>query len=223
MQSYFAVKQPDETVVPSKEQPSAENAPSPLPGRRRNPPVIPTPIKALMNRDNEVNAKFVFENPPVYSELNKSREINAMWKHYTHQLKKLRAPLPLSEVQYIQTRATAQGPVAGKTEKQIKLEEEMKQARFRSGRFQGAFRKMSPRFMRRRYQRLLKEYIPMISQGEGGKWNVEQAQLTSVNPFPVVQARHLNGHIINGVAVGGVDAKGAYINPPVKEHRVRRK
>ena len=81
-----------------------------------------------MKRDNEVKPKFLFENPPVYSELNKSREINAMWKHYTHQLKKLRAPLPLSEVRYLQTQATAQGAGSGKTEKRIKLEEEMKQA-----------------------------------------------------------------------------------------------
>ena len=185
--------------------------------------MIPAPIEALMKRDNEVNPKFVFENPPVYSELNKSREINAMWKHYAHQLKKLRAPLPLSEVQHLQTQATAQGPVPGKTEKQIKLEEEMKQARFKSGRFQGAFHRMSARFLRRRYQSLLKEYIPMISQGEGGKWNVEQAQLPSVNPFPLVQPRHMNGRIMkNGTKVGEVDAKGAYINPPAMASRVRK-
>lgn len=217
MQPYFAIKQPNETTVSSNEQLPSEHASIPPPSHRRNPPVIPAPIKALMNRDNEVNAKFVFENPPVYAKLNKSREINAIRKHYARQLKKLRAPLPLSEVQHIQTCSIAQGPVPGKTEKQIKLEEEMKQARFRSGRFQGAFHKMSPRFLRRRYQTLLKEYIPMISQGEDGKWHVEQAQLPSANPFPMVQGRHLYGHVINGIKVGGVDAKGAYIKPAVKE------
>jgi hypothetical protein len=221
-QPYFAVKSPSEGVNPSREQSSSENAPIP-PNRRRNPPVIPAPIKALMNWDNEVDTKFVFKNPPVYSELNKSREINAMSKHYTHQLKKLRAPLPLSEVLHIQTCASSQGPVPGKTEKQIKLEKQMKEARFRSGRFQGAFHKMSARFLRRRYQSLLKEYIPMISEEEGGKWHVKQAQLPSVNPFPVVQPRHMNGHIINGIKIGGVDAKGAYIDPSAKEYRVRKK
>lgn len=185
--------------------------------------MIPPPIKALMNRDPEVNETFVFNNPDIYKS-NKMREINARWKHYSTQLKNLRAPLRQSEVEHIQTLANKHGSLTPKTKMQIDLENEMKGKRASTGMYQGKYSRITPRFLRRRYQSLIKGYIPVISQTEGGKWHVEAAQLpSSTIKIPPVEPRHMYGYVMScGTKVGEVDTKGAFINTPSKQYHEKK-
>jgi hypothetical protein len=168
-----------------------------------------------MKQDPDVK-KFVFRNPPVYKPIPKARLSRAMWKHYSAQKKVLRAPLSQSEVEQLQELATSRAPAPPKSELQRKLEKELQEKRSKSGRYQGKFCRMSSRFLRRRYQKLLKEYIPMISQQEGGKWHVEQAEFSdSKRKLPMVDPRHMDGYVLTcGTKAGAVDANGVFINPP---------
>ena len=177
------------SAVPEKQKNLAPLKP------RRQAPMIPAPIKALMKHDSNVNEKLVLANPAVYSKTAKSREINAMQKHYSAQLEKLRAPLRLVEVQQIQALASRHGPIPPRTSKIEELDKKLTQTRLATGRFQGNFHRITPRFLRRRYQNLIKGYIPMISQAEGGAWKVELARLPeSVGPkIPQVHPRHMHG------------------------------
>jgi hypothetical protein len=178
---------------------------------RSAPPAIPKPIKLLMNKDPNVNPKFVVPNPPVYTTMSKKREVKAMWRHYSKEKKALRAPLPLAEVDYLKAFAMRTGPPLPKTAMQSQLEEQFKLNRALTGRFQGRYHVLSARFLRRRYQKLLAEYIPVITE-ENGEWRVDQVVPPSTQ-LPRVNKRHLGGYTLScGAKIEEVDTNGAFIN-----------
>lgn len=190
----------------------AKNEPL-IPGQPRSaPPAIPAPILALMKQDPDVK-EFVFKNPPVYKPTPKARLARAMWKHYSAQKKDIRAPLSKAEVEQLQELAVSRAPAPPKSEFQRKLEVELQDNRSKSGRYQGKFCTMSSRFLRRRYQMLLKEYIPILSQGEGEKWRVEKVKLPDLKrKQPTVDPRHMDGYVLAcGTKVGAVDVNGRFI------------
>jgi hypothetical protein len=177
--------------------------------------VPPDPISKLMRHDPDVISSFRFDNPPVFKALSKRRLANAQWKHYSKQQHFLRAPLPKHEVKHLQERATSTDWRLVDKEMKIKMENKLNELRNKTGRYQGKFSSMSPRFMRRRYQLLLNQYIPTISK-ENDTWKVEPVSMKK--NFAPVQSEHMRGFTLaDGRAVGKVDENGRFIEPPVQK------
>lgn len=193
-----------------------------LPQDRSQPPKIPEPIWELMKRDPDVKHQFVMDNPPVYTKLSKKRETNQKWRHYMRQQQKLRAPLPLREVQHLQHLAQNATFNKKRTEYQLKWEKEAHEKRRATGKFQGFFHAMSSRFLRRRYQLMLNEYIPMITRDEEGKgWKIQQALNPVGDNYPPIPERHLQAFKMGvGVDRGRVDSNGAFVQPSATERSI---
>jgi hypothetical protein len=163
-----------------------------------------------MAADPEVKHKFVMDNPPYYKPLAKTREANARWRHYAKQKRKLRAPFLQKELEYAQRIANGEiriEPMQPKIREQ--LEEEMTAKRAQTGRYQGKFRTVSSRFIRRRYQALLSDYVPTISDTDG-KWSVTQVHRSA--KYPQLDPSHRAGYLrSDGSSISGVDENGAII------------
>jgi len=173
-----------------------------------------------MKRDPEVKHKFEIDNPPVYKKMSKKREVNQMWRHYMRQQQKLRAPLPLNEVQHLQHLARTATSSNKRTEFQLKWEKEAHEKRRVTGRFEGTFHVMSSRFLRRRYRLMLdREYIPIITRDEESDlWNIEEAVNPIKDNYPPIPKRHLKAFKFGlNVEGGSVDSKGAFIKSSSKE------
>lgn len=177
---------------------------------RSAPPAIPPPIQALMNRDPNVKTKFEMDNPPVYKSLSKRREVNAMWKFYSKQRKNLRAPLPKAEIETLRGLANDVTIKLPQSDNRQKLLEELAGERSRTGNYQGKPTGLRPRFLRRRYQSLLKEHIPMISY-HNENWLVETIP-GSKQKYPPLDPKHTDRlALLNGMKVQGVNSKGEFI------------
>jgi len=201
-------------LKPFYDEPAAPTEPF-IPGERRTaPPAIPASIYALMKADPNVNPEFELPNPPVYKPFAKRREVNAIWRHYAVMREALRAPLPKNELQQLHKLATktTYHPTPAEWSFRAKVEAELHERRLTTGRYQGNFRRMSPRFMRRRYQRLIDDYIPVIS-GKEGAWKVEKGSgRVESDGFPLLDKRYLSGFKLpDGTKVGEVDKKGVFI------------
>jgi hypothetical protein len=168
-----------------------------------------------MRADPDVNPEFEMPNPPVYKPLAKRREVNAIWKHYSEMRQALRAPLPKKELQQLRKLATktTYRPTPAEWSFRAKVEAELNERRLTTGRYQGNFHRMSPRFIRRRYQRLIDDYIPVIC-GKEGDWKVEKGSgRVQSDGFPLLDKRYLSGFKLpDGTKVGEVDNKGAFIS-----------
>jgi hypothetical protein len=150
------------------------------------------------------------DNPPVYKPLSKRREVNAMWKHYSQQRKALRAPLPRAEVEQLQALANGVGLTPPNAEIRRKLQEEYDLARSSTGKYQGRPTGLTPRFLRRRYKKLIEGYIPVISE-ENGKWRVDSAS-DSMRKYPSLAPKHMAGFTLSdGTKIQAVDSKGGFI------------
>ena len=185
-----------------------------IPGVPRSaPPSVPPPIEVLMRRDPNINPNFVMDNAPVYKPLSKRRQVNAMWRHYSFNKRKLSAPLEPSEIQKLEEFATSSAKAPRKTDFHVKLENELRRKRCLTGKFQGRFHRMSSRFLRRRYQHLLaSQNIPVISESEGS-WRVTQGpKRLDIDKFPRLDPQFLEGYTLPcGTKVGQVDEKGAFV------------
>ena len=177
---------------------------------RSAPPAIPPPIQALMNRDPNVKTKFEMDNPAVYKPLSKRREVNAMWKFYSKQRKNLRAPLPKAEIETLRGLANDVPIKLPQSDNRLKLLEEYARERASTGKYRGKPTGLRPRFLRRRYQSLLKEHIPMISN-ENDSWLVEIIT-GSKQKYPPLDAKHTDGlTLFNGIKMQAVNSKGEFI------------
>jgi hypothetical protein len=179
---------------------------------RSAPPAIPPPIQALMHRDPDVDTKFEIQNPPIYKKLSKRREVNALWKHYSKQRKFLRAPLEKAEIETLRAWANGAKINLPQSDNRQKLLEEFAFKRASTGKFHGKPSGLKPRFLRRRYQKLLKEYIPMISN-ENGNWRVDVVS-HPMQKYPSLDPKYMEGlTLFNGMKVQAVDSKGKFIRP----------
>lgn len=166
-----------------------------------------------MKKDPGVTVDFKFHNPPVFKKLSKRRLANALWKHYSDQKSRLTAPLPKHEVEHLRDRANSTDWRLVDKDMKSKMTKKLNELRNKTGRYHGKFSSMSPRLMRRRYQMLLKEYIPMISK-EKENWKVEQAGIMKGSFLPV-QSGHMKGFTsAEGRVVGQVDENGRFIDSP---------
>jgi hypothetical protein len=168
-----------------------------------------------MTADPNVNPEFKMPNPPIYKALSKRREVNAIWRHYAEMRTALRAPLPKNEMQQLRNLAknTTYRPTPEESSFRAKLEAELNERRLTTGRYLGNFHRLSPRFIRRRYQRLIDDYIPIIS-GKEGDWKVKKGSgRVQGDGLPLLDKRYLSGFKLpDGKKVGEVDHKGAFID-----------
>lgn len=167
-----------------------------------------------MALDPKVDLKFTMPNPPVYKPLSLRREANARKRHYQKQRLALRAPLPLHEVEYIQNAAAGEISPPEKTEMQIEMERERNVKRQVATRYLGRYHRMTRRFLKRRYQSLLADYIPVIISTEEGKFHVERAKpLPEQKKFSAVTKVHRGGYSLTcGMKVPPVDENGVSID-----------
>lgn len=161
-----------------------------------------------MENDLRIKQKFVVDNPPGYREISKRRLVNQMWKFYSLQKKNLKAPLPQDEIDQIKALADRYIAASPKTPFQMKLEAELKERRLQTGKYLGRYNRISPRFMRRRYQTILSGHIPAISEIEG-KWIVTTTRVHKAPHLPVVGRQHMGGYKLPDGTMGGeVDQNG---------------
>lgn len=176
-------------------------------------PAIPPPIRALMNRDPNVKTKFEMDNPPVYKPLSKRREVNAMWQFYSEQRKALQAPLQKAELEALRALTNGARLKPPQPDVRHKLQEKFPLERSHTGKYRGRPTALKPRFLRRRYQNLLKKHIPMVSH-ENGNWRVETVP-GSIQKYPSLDSKHMDGFtLFNGMKVQAVNSKGEFIKPP---------
>jgi len=133
-----------------------------------------------------------------------------MWRHYAQQRKDLRAPLSEAEIEELKILANGVGIHSPNAELRRKLAEELFLERAKTGKYQGKPTGLSPRFLRRRYENMLEEYIPMISE-ENGRWKVEVARGPK-RKYPPLDPKHMAGFTSSdGTKVQEVDTKGQFI------------
>jgi hypothetical protein len=181
------------------------------------PPNVPPVIKKLMRQDPDVDLRFQMRDPiPRFGPLSLKRLANAKRDHIQEQKKKLRAPLPISEVEHLQARAESLDWPMVNHDKKLKSQKEFHELRFSSGRYHGTFRSMKPRFLRRRYQQILKMYIPIIS-GEGSGMAIDHVKWQAERKFLPVEAKHMRGYrLADGKITGQVNENGEFIEAPLE-------
>jgi hypothetical protein len=188
-----------------------------IPGRPRSaPPSIPAPIQLLIKHDPQIAEDIAIDQIPADAPVSLIRRaVRTMWRDYSAAKLRLRAPLPQSEVAQLQQFASTQKTAHLETEFHTRLKQELLMKRTETGAFQGRLHRVSPRFLRRRYETFLKtEYIPTFSK-EGGQLNVSRVTLVSSegNKLPSLDRRHMDGYTLScGTKVGQVDEKGRFIN-----------
>jgi hypothetical protein len=138
-----------------------------------------------------------------------------MWKHYKIARGNLGAPLPLEEVQFL-VRMAINGPEKPyfRTEFLKKIEARRKAERQATGEFRGRFHTMDQKFLKRRYQDLLKRcHIPVLQQMEEGRWRVTSAAsmlpMFFTKNIPNMDPRHKEGFVTKGgKKISKVDSQG---------------
>ena len=164
-----------------------------------------------MAQDPKVGTNFVMPNPPVYTKLSIKREANARRQHLRKQYDALSAPLPPQDVEYIQKAAAGAIPTPKRTDMQIKMEKERNAQRQQFTRYLGRYHRMTRRFLKRRYQILLADYIPYLKH-EKGQWHVSQVKsLQGERKFPTVSESQFEGYTLRcGERIRAVDENGAF-------------
>src|SRR5271156_3189891 len=175
---------------------------------RGGPPRIPIPIQALMHKDPAVD-KFSLTNPPLFKPMPQKRLINQFYTHYNRAQKQVRAPLPEHLIEHIKYMAFLYQDFPGETEFHRRLKQELNTRPV--GRKRPWSRKLhaiTSRFIRRRYQHFLKEYVPQIEKKEDGTWKVENAGLSEFDDsiYPLLLPEHKMGFTLScGTKVGKVN------------------
>lgn len=180
-----------------------------LPSRR--PPRIPLPIQALMSKDPNVD-KFVLSNPPIFKPMPQKRLINQFYKHYTLAKRQLRAPLPDHLIEHLRFMAYEYRDDSLEPDFRRKLNEEFNtRPAGRQRPFSRQLHNLTSRFVRRRYQNLLKEYIPRIEKTGDGEWRVNYTDFTPDTNYPLLLPEHKMGFTFScGTTVGRVNDDGAF-------------
>jgi hypothetical protein len=164
-----------------------------------------------MTQDPDVDLRFQIKDPYTFKNIPWRRLANANRKHLEAQKKKLRAPLPIHEVEHLQNRAESLDWPMVNHEKKLETQKEFHALRFSSGRYHGTFRSMKPRFLRRRYQQILKTYIPIVSENGNGL-TVDHVKWQAQRKFVPVAAKHMRGYrLADGNIAGQVNEKGKFI------------
>ena len=179
---------------------------------KRDVPRVPIPIQALMQSDPDVD-KFKVTNPPLFKPLPQKRIINQFYRHFNKSIKQLRAPLPQHIIDHLKYMAYQYKDSLGETEFHRLLKKEFNTRPV--GRKRPWSRKLhilSARFVRRRYQRLLKEYIPKIDKKDDGTWEVENATgRFDDSIYPLLQPEHKMGFTFScGTKAGEVNEDGSF-------------
>jgi hypothetical protein len=177
---------------------------------RLTPPAIPAPIKALMTKDPQVK-EFEVTNPSVYKPMSKKRLVNQMYRHYSKLKLKLSAPLSKEEILHLQNLCISKQDELVVTKLQKQNKQELNFIRESTGRYQGKWHSMTPRFIQRSYKRLYKShYFPILSERED-KWVVESVP-KAAHKYLDVRPKHMQGVTMEGgKEIGMVDADGAFI------------
>jgi hypothetical protein len=176
------------------------------------PPKVPPVIKKLMTQDPDVDLRFQMRDPiPLFGPVSLRRLANAKRQHLHEQTQKLRAPLPISEAEHLQARAESLDWPMINHDKKLKTQKEFHELRLSSGRYHGTFRSMKPRFLRRRYQHILKGYIPIIS-GEGSEMMIDHVKWQAERKLLPVERKHMRGYrLADGTIRGQVNENGEFI------------
>jgi|SRR5579859_3140648 len=175
------------------------------------PPTIPLSIQALIKYDPGVKKLKYKTNEYKSQNINLRHQLKAMQRHYKEVKRKMQAPLPTETVEQLQSLALK--PEVGSSKRtplQEKIQKELLAKREKTGTWQGCLHRITPRFMRHRYQELLNGYIPILVP-MADRWKVERAKAPA-KVYPTVEARHMRGFIMDGGIRGGdVDENGVFL------------
>ena len=100
--------------------------------------------------------------------------------------------------------------------KKLETQKEFHALRLSSGRYHGTFRSMKPRFLRRRYQQILKTYIPILSV-HGNELTIDHVKWQARRKRLPVEPKHMRAYkLANGKFAGQVNEKGEFIKEPLE-------